>query len=185
MSYYNVLLFVHIAAAVVWIGGGTALTVLGSRFARVRDSAGLEGLFRQSAWLSSRIFTPASLVVLVAGILLVIEGPWSFGDLWIVLGLAGLAVTFLTGLLFLLPRAKAINATLESSGRMTDEAAEATRRLFVLTRIDYTALFLIVAAMALKPTTEDVWTLVAMAAVLVASAALVTRDLRGTDRRRV
>ena len=88
MSYYNVLLFLHIAGAVVWVGGGAALTILGTRFATV-DTPGLEGLFRQSAWLSSRVFTPASLVVLVAGILLVIEGPWSFSHLWVELGLLG------------------------------------------------------------------------------------------------
>jgi hypothetical protein len=182
MSYYNVLLFLHIAAAVVWVGGGAALTILGTRFATV-DTTGLEGLFRQSAWLSSRVFTPASLVVLVAGILLVIEGPWSFSHLWVELGLLGFAASFVTGLFVLLPRAKAIDGMLRGSGGMTAEAVGATRQLFVLSRIDYAVLFLVVAAMTLKPSVEDTWTLVAMAAVLVAAIALVARDLRAGQRR--
>ena len=33
------------------------------------------------------------MLVLILGVLLTIEGPWSFGDLWIVLGLVGYAMT--------------------------------------------------------------------------------------------
>jgi hypothetical protein len=45
----------------------------------------------------------------VLGILLVIEGPWSFGQLWIVLGLVGFALTFATGIAIAKPRADAIS----------------------------------------------------------------------------
>jgi hypothetical protein len=44
------------------------------------------------------------LTVVVCGILMVVDGPWDFGALWIVLGLAGYAATFVTGA-FILGRA--------------------------------------------------------------------------------
>ena len=64
-----------------------------------------------------------------------------------------------------------------SGGAMTAQAAAATRRLFVLSRIDYAVLFLVVAAMTLKPSVEDGLTLAGMGTVLVATGALVARDL--------
>jgi hypothetical protein len=108
----------------------------------------------------------------------VIEGPWSFDQLWIVLGLAGFATTFVTGLLILKPRGDAISAIMERDGGMSPEAAARTRELFLLTRIDYAVLFMVVADMALKPSADDAWTLVAMAAVIAIVAALVVRAVR-------
>ena len=178
MSYYDVLLFVHIAAAVVWIGGGVGLVLLANRFSRARETAALKSLLDQTTWLSTYVFIPASLVVLLAGILLVIEGPWSFGQLWVVLGLLGFAATFLTGLLILKPRADAIGSIMQRDGGMSDEAAEKTRQFFLITRIDYAVLFMVIADMVLKPSADDVWTLVAMAVVILVVAALVVRAVR-------
>ncbi len=128
--------------------------------------------------LSTYVFIPSSLTVLLAGILLVIEGPWSFGQLWVVLGLLGFAATFVTGLFIVKPRGDAIGSIMERDGAMSDEAAEKTRELFLITRIDYAVLFMVIADMALKPSADDVWTLVAMAAVIVVVAALVVRAVR-------
>ena len=178
MSYYDVLLFAHIAAAVVWIGGGVGLVILANRFFRSRDNAALKGLLDQATWFSTYIFVPSSLLVLLFGILLVIEGPWSFGQLWIVLGLLGFAATFVTGLFIVKPRGDAINAIMKRDGGMSDEAAAKTRELFLLTRIDYAVLFMVIADMALKPSSDDVWTLAAMAAVIAVVALLVVRAVR-------
>ena len=182
MSYYEVLLALHIAGAVIWVGGGTALTIIGSRFAHVGDAKALKGLFQQAGWLSTRIFTPVSLLVLVLGILLVIEGPWSFDQLWIVLGLAGFAATFFTGFFLLMPRAAAISDLIAREDGTSAEAASAIRELFLLTRIDYAVLFIVVLDMALKPTGEDVWALVVMAAALLVVAAFVVRGVRSPRR---
>lgn len=172
------MLFAHIAGAAVWAGGGIVLTILALRLQRARDYTTLTGIYKQASWLSSRIFTPVALLVLVLGILLVVEGPWSFDELWIVLGLVGFALTFATGIAIAKPRADAISRMIERDGVMTDEAAEATRRLFSITRVDYAIVFMVIADMALKPTADDVWALVAMAAVVLFVAAYVMFDLR-------
>ena len=138
-------------------------------------------MFEQAGWLSNRLFTPVSLLVLVFGILLVIE-PWSFDQLWIVLGLAGFATTLITGVFLFLPRARAIKRAHRREDGMSAEAAAAIRELFLLTRIDYAVLFMVVADMALKPTGDDVWPLVGMAAVILVVPALVVRGLRSPGR---
>lgn len=177
MTYYEVLLFVHVLGVAVWFGVGIALMALGNRLRSAGDNAALRSLFDQSQWLTTRIFIPVSLIVLVAGILLVIEGPWSFGDLWVVLGLAGFAITFLTGILVLKPQSEAIAADLNRSG-MTDAAARDIASMFTRMRIDYTVIGLVVADMTLKPTADDVGTLALMALVLLAVVFLVLRSER-------
>jgi hypothetical protein len=177
LSYYEVLLFVHVLAVALWLGTGFALLVLGDRFGRSGDDHALASLFGQSEWLATRVFIPVSLTALVTGILLVIEGPWGFDQLWVLLGLAGFAATFLTGLLLIKPESERIGAGLARDG-MTPEAARAIGAMFARQRIDYTVIALVVADMTLKPTGDDVLTLVLMAAVLAAVVALVLRGER-------
>jgi uncharacterized membrane protein len=177
MSYYEALVFLHVAGAVVWVGGGVMLLIMGTRFDRVGDEASLKGLFDQASWFSNRIFIPVSLIVLVLGILAVIEGPWTFGQLWVLLGLAGFAATFLTGLLLIKPEAEAIGATIARDGGMTEESVAGMRRMFLKMRLDYAVFFVVIADMVLKPTGDDVGILVGMAVALAVVAALVVRRL--------
>jgi putative copper export protein len=82
VTYYEVLLFVHVLGVAIWLGTGIALLVIGDRFGRAGDNKALQSLFGQSEWLATRIFIPVSLLVVIVGILLVIEGPWAFDQLW-------------------------------------------------------------------------------------------------------
>jgi uncharacterized membrane protein len=179
VSYYEVLLFVHVLGVAIWLGTGFALLVLGDRFGRAGDNQALQSLFGQSEWLATRIFIPVSLTALVTGILLVIEGPWAFDQLWVLLGLAGFAATFLTGLLMIKPESERIDAELARDG-MTTDAARSIGSMFARQRIDYTVIALVVADMTLKPTGDDVLTLVLMAAVLAGVVVLVLRGQRAS-----
>jgi uncharacterized membrane protein len=176
MSYYEVLLFLHIAAAVVWLGAGFFLQMLIVRAEGSGDDGLKQGIASNSGWMAQRIFIPASLVVLVVGILLTIEGPWSFGDLWVVLGLAGYALSFLIGILFLEPQGKRIHAAMVAAEH--ERAAFLIRRINAVSRIELTVLYLVVAAMALKPTGDDTGTLIVFALLLAAALAVWGPKLR-------
>jgi uncharacterized membrane protein len=176
MSYYEILLFLHIAAAAVWLGSGFFLQMLIFRAESSGNGALTQGIASNSGWMAQRIFIPASLVVLVVGILLTIEGPWSFGDAWIVLGLAGYAVSFLIGILFIEPEGKRIAAAMQAGDQ--ERAAFMVRRINAVSRIELVVLYLVVAVMALKPTGDDVGTLVLLAGVLLAAAAYWAPKLR-------
>jgi uncharacterized membrane protein len=130
--------------------------------------------------LGNVFFLPASLLVIVFGVALVAESEaWSFGQLWIVLGLVGYALTFLTGLLVIKPRGEKIGRMIEHArGTMTPEAMLEGRKLLTLARIDYVVLFLVVLDMVVKPTGDDVGLLVAMAAILVVGVAYVVLRAR-------
>jgi uncharacterized membrane protein len=115
MTWYEFLLFVHISASVIWIGSGFLLMVLGLRADRIDDEAGLKHILRSNAWLATRLFIPASLTVVAAGVWLTIDGPWEFDQLWIVLGLVGYLCTFLTGIAVLKPRGERIEQSANST----------------------------------------------------------------------
>jgi uncharacterized membrane protein len=171
MTRYDLLLFLHIAFAIVWIGSGFLFHVLGFRADRADDQAAIRKIADDLVALANTLFIPSSLLVVVFGILLTIDGPWSFGDLWIVLGLVGFALTFLTGVLWITPQSKRLQALIERDGGLSPEAYAVARRMMTFARLDYVVLFLVVFDMVVKPASDDVGTLVFMAAVLVAGAA--------------
>jgi uncharacterized membrane protein len=174
LSYYEVLLFLHITAVAVWFGGGFLLLLLAARMTRMSDTQGLETLFRQANFIA-KIFIPSGLLLFLVGVLMVLEGPWSFGDLWIVLGLVGYAATFVSGLFMIRPEADRIAAAVERDGGVTAESAAATVQMFRHMRIEYVVIAVVIADMVLKPTTDDIGTLAVMAAVVAVAAVLIFR----------
>jgi uncharacterized membrane protein len=166
MTWYEFLMFVHIAAAICWVGAGFLMVVLALRAERHDDEVAIKRILDDNAFLGTRLFIPASLVVFVAGLLLTIDGPWEFSQLWIVIGLIGYASTFVTGAGFLKPRGDRIAEAIErDGGRLTPTTLADTKRLLAIARIDYVTLTLVVFDMAVKPTGDDVGVLIAMAAI--------------------
>jgi uncharacterized membrane protein len=178
MSFYEIVLLVHIAAVVVWLGSGFLFHVLAFRAERARDDASLGLILREMGGLSNVLFIPASLVVLAAGVLLVLDGPWSFGNLWIVIALVGFAVGFVTGAAFLGPTGARVAAIMERDGGMSPAARLEAQRLVAIARIDYVVLVVILMAMVLKPTADDPAPLLLIGTVLVAGVGYFANQAR-------
>lgn len=95
MTRYELLLFLHVVFVIPWVGAGTLFHILGYRAERAGDDAAVERIFKDLAALGTTFFLPSSLLALVFGLLLLWDSEvWSFSQLWIVLGLAGFALTF-------------------------------------------------------------------------------------------
>ncbi|HEX7071032.1 MAG TPA: DUF2269 family protein, partial [Rhodothermales bacterium] len=67
---YNLFKFIHVLAAIVWIGGLVAIGFLNARLATAGDRSALASLARESETFGKKIAGPASGVVLVAGIVM-------------------------------------------------------------------------------------------------------------------
>jgi uncharacterized membrane protein len=160
VSRYEAWLLLHIASASVWAGGALTLGIVTLSAERFRTPVELALLARVNAWIGPHVLTPASLMALASGLLLVADGPWSFGQLWIVLGLVGFALTFLAGQLFLGPESKRIREAVQRSGADSPEVAARVRRVLLVSRAATLLLFFVLADMVLKPTADDVWLLV-------------------------
>jgi uncharacterized membrane protein len=87
------------------------------------------------------------------GIAMVVNLGLDWGQFWIIFGLVGYAVTFLTGLLVLGPQAKRIGQLLETKGPEAAETQAAISRILRTARVDEEVLLLVVADMVLKPFT--------------------------------
>jgi uncharacterized membrane protein len=153
MTWFQFLLFVHVAMAVIWAGGALMLQFLGLRVLGSGDPQRLATFGRDVAWIGTRVFVPASLLALLTGILLVVDSDFiGFGDDWIVIGLLLYAVTFVAGAVFFGPEAGRIGALIDQG---SPEVGPRLRRLLVLTRLDLVLLFLIVYDMTVKPEIDD------------------------------
>jgi uncharacterized membrane protein len=183
MTLYEFLLFIHVAATVVWVGAGLCSLVLATGYDRDGDEPAIRRFLADQERLATRLFIPASLTVVIFGIALVIESDaWTFDYLWIVLGLVGFAATFVTGLFMIKPASERIGAAMErEGGRLTPQLRTDIRKLSVMARLDYVVLFLVIGDMVFKPTGDDAGLLVAMAVILAAGIAYIMIRLRALD----
>ena len=138
-SLYKALTFIHVFAAMVWVGGAFFFQVKIAQLQRADETRGFLQLGRDAERFGQRLFMPASVVVLLAGIALVWYGPYAF-ELWIGLSLAGIVVTALTGSLFLGPQGGRIAALAQEKGADDPAVAAARDRLILVSRIDYLVL---------------------------------------------
>ena len=174
MTWYEFLLFVHIVGAVVWLGGAFMVQMYAISVTRGGDPVEMGRFAGRAGFLSERVFIPASLVVILAGVGLMIEGSWDWGQLWVVFALVTFGASFLTGALVLGPIAKKIPL----AGAETAAGQELIRRIFAISRVDLAFMFAIVFAMTVKPTTDDGLVVLCAAAVLVALTVVFLARLR-------
>jgi uncharacterized membrane protein len=170
MDWYAFTKFGHVVFAIVWVGGGFMLVLSAILAERAGDRAALVANLRNTARLGNLVFMPASLLTLVFG--LVMCWFWvGFSEAWVLIGLAGYASAFIVGAGVMKPTSDRLMAAIAAGG--LDDAAMATgRRMLRIARFDYTVMLVIISAMVLKPTMDDVAVLVAMAALLIAGAML-------------
>jgi uncharacterized membrane protein len=147
---YLILVYLHIFAAAVWIGGSFYFHYKLTLLRRANDVAGMVATGRETEIVGTKLFAPAAGIVLLMGILMVAFGPWGF-DLWIVLALIGYAVTFATGMFFIGPTATKVATAVEEKGIDSPEVASQMGRLMTIARLDYLVLLLILLDMVFKP----------------------------------
>ena len=178
MTSYELLLTLHLIVVSIWLGAGFTMDLLFLRAERKGNPAEVGNMGELQQWLVPRLFIPTGFLTLISGALLVWDGPWSFSNLWIEIGWIGWIAFFGVGFLFIRPQGEKMKNVVGQYGPTSVEAQRHRRRLGVVSRVQLLALFLIVADMVLKPTTDDVWTLVILAAILVAAAILGWLSLR-------
>lgn len=101
MNVYDALVFLHVLAAMVWLGGLATLTVLVALTLRSGEPDAVARFIRSLRTIGPVVFAPASLGVLGFGVWLVLDSDaWGFGQTWIVLGFSLFAAAFLVGAVF-------------------------------------------------------------------------------------
>lgn len=149
---YDLLKYLHIVAAVVWVGSGLFVQYYSSRLRRAEDPVRLGAFAKDIEAAGKQLLAPASVTVLVMGLLMVWYAPFlGFSQTWILIGIAGFIATFITGNFFLGPTAGGIGAVIDAEGPASPNAQALIRRIVLVSRIDQVVLLLVILAMVFKP----------------------------------
>lgn len=169
MDLYSIFKFLHIVTAIAWVGGGVTMLALSLMALARGDEDMASHTVRHVSFLGTRWFVPASMLTLVFGLIMtLLGGLW--GEAWIIIGLAGFASTFCTGLFGLKPLSEQIEAL-----HLLDDLESARPlevRLLQLSKFDYTVMLVVVADMVFKPGWSD-FVLISLMLVVVAGGAVL------------
>ena len=144
---------VHVLAAVMWVGGGVMLTLLGLMTLAERDPVRMAQFARQVSFLGGRYFPPLSLMVVGFGFWMVERGEagWTYDMTWIQIGIAGWIASFAVGAGYLGPHAAKLARLLEQRQPEDGEVQALIRRILFVARLDAVLLLFIVFDMVAKP----------------------------------
>jgi uncharacterized membrane protein len=151
-TFYNLLKFLHVTGAVAWVGSSFAAQVLVTRMLKANDAPRLAAFAKDIGWMGKRILAPISGAVALLGIVIVIYAPqWSFGDTWILIGIAGFIATAITGSVFLGPESERLGTLVDESGPDSPGVRTRIARILMISRIDLVVLVVVIADMVFKP----------------------------------
>ncbi len=108
-------------------------------------------MLQQFEFLGTRVYLPAALALVGLGVWMVLIGPWSFTQFWVLAGLAMFLYPSLSGILYLTPHLAKVNQFAATERLASPGVEQGIHGLFVVSRIELTLLVLIVADMVIKP----------------------------------
>lgn len=102
MTLYDWLLFGHILGAMIWLGGGLMLILVGRRARASEDPGAIAAFARSLSYLGPRALAPGVAGVLVFGVWMVLaQSAWDFGQTWVLIAIGLFVVAFLIGAAYL------------------------------------------------------------------------------------
>ena len=148
---YEFWLAVHILCAVLWVGGGVSVHILGRWTVKSGDADRMVAFNRDALKLGNRFYAPLAIVLIVAGVGLVEEVGYAYKDLWITLGFLGWFFSLLVGIGYYPSQGRKIEAAIAADGASSATATEGIRRVLLVNSIEILVLVLVVIDMAIKP----------------------------------
>ena len=147
---YEIAVLIHILAGIAWLGGGLFIQLHAQRVRVAQGNEAVAAYLDSIEWTGTRWFPPASLGVLVTGLIMVATNDaWGFGQEWIYMALIFFVISGVLG--------GAIgNRVLKQIRQTNQEGGDLNPLLDRLVRIewlDIIALLLIVVLMVFKPGT--------------------------------
>lgn len=95
MTTRTLLLTVHIVLATGWLGADLIVHFLTPRMHK-ESAEGQMVWARQQAWMHERYYAPIAVLILITGVLLVLDGDWSWssGFIWVGVGAIVIGASF-------------------------------------------------------------------------------------------
>lgn len=126
-TLYDWLMFGHVLAAMIWLGGSAMLAILAMLALRDKDIASLARLSATIRFIGPRLLAPVTVLVAGLGVWLVLDShQWHFGQFWIAFAIGLLAGVFVIGAAF--QSRAAIGAERAINANDPEQAARYIRR---------------------------------------------------------
>jgi uncharacterized membrane protein len=149
--WYGLFKAIHVTFAVLWVGGGTMITILAIVAERSNDPLQIANVSRQAATVGEKFFAPVGLVTFLMGVAMMLNTSWGWDKFWVVVGLAGYLATFTIGLGLIAPTVKKLHASIEAHGPTHPESLALIKRAMLIARVDTALLLVVVLDMVTKP----------------------------------
>jgi uncharacterized membrane protein len=97
-TLYDWLMFGHVLAAMVWLGGWATLSILALQALRAQDEVSVARFAATMRFVGPRLFAPATVLVAGLGVWLVLDSQdWRFGQTWVALAIGLFVAVFVVG----------------------------------------------------------------------------------------
>jgi uncharacterized membrane protein len=147
---YQLLVFLHVLSAVVWVGGAITGQLLAVQISRSDDPADLPKYARQIEVVGTRLFLPASIVIIVTGVVMTIQA-WRFDQLWIALAVALWVLSAALGGAYVGPRIKRAVTLFDAEGPTSEAGRRLLEGVLLVARLELLSFLVILGLMVFKP----------------------------------
>lgn len=147
---YNLIKYVHVICAIIWVGGAFYTQLLAIRAERSTDPADLPKLGATAGELGMKVFLPASILLFAAGLILVLQ-KWSFGSFWVSVSMLLWLTSVLVGALYLGPTGAKVGKIFATEGPASVAGRAGLARIFLVSRLELASFAVIVFLMVTKP----------------------------------
>jgi uncharacterized membrane protein len=181
MTWYTFFKSIHVITAAIWVGGAAMIQAYAFRILRTGDGKRQADFAKDSEVVGMRVFIPASLILFLAAIGMMVNLEWSWNQNWIVLGVIAFGLSFALGAGFIGPEGGRIAELIEKEGPDSPAVQARIRRILTVSRCELVVLLTVIVNMVVKPVGQNGWFWGILVAMLVGIAAVLAFYARGSQ----
>ena len=181
MTWYTFFKSIHVITAVIWVGGAAMIQAFAFRILRTGDGKRQADFAKDSEVIGMRVFIPASVILFLAAIAMMVNLDWSWSQNWIVLGVIAFGLSFALGAGFIGPESGRISELIEKEGPDSPAVQARIRRILTISRCELIVLLIVIVNMVVKPVGQNGWFWGLLAVMVLGIAAVLALYLRGAQ----
>jgi uncharacterized membrane protein len=181
MTWYTFFKSVHVITAAIWVGGAAMIQAYSFRILGTGDGKRQADFAKDTEVVGMRVFMPASLILFLAAIGMMVNLDWSWSQNWIVLGVIAFGLSFVLGAGFLGPEGGRIAELIEKDGPDSPAVQARIRRILTISRCELVVLLTVIVNMVVKPVGQNGWFWGMLVAMLLGIAAVLAVYVRGAQ----
>jgi uncharacterized membrane protein len=182
MTWYTFFKSVHVIAAVIWVGGAATIQLFALRTLATNDGRRQAEFAKDAEVIGMRTFTPASIVLFLAAIGMMVNAHWPWGQNWTVLGLVAFGLSFAIGAGFLGPESGRLAKLVAAEGPESPAVTARIRRILMVSRAELVVLLVVIWNMVVKPVGMNGWFWGSIVVMVIGVAVVVLGYLRDEGR---